>query len=141
VLYGLVGGASADAVHVLRLSEALADVPVGTRVIAILLDSESHSSRAPDEKVVLSEYLAHPALQTRTLHHRGVEVRLIVTGVSGGGIFTALASAASKVWIAAGGRLSGSAAHGDGRYQQGGRRPGRHAGARASDRRGGRGHV
>ncbi len=104
-VYGLVGGEAADAVHVLRLSEALSEVPAGTSAAVIVLDCESHSSRVEDEKVILSEYLAHLAIQARTLHWQGTEVRLIVAGVSGGGIFAALASAASKVCIVPGSRI------------------------------------
>lgn len=102
---GLVGGPRADAVDVLRLTEAMANPPGGVRTIAILLDCESHSTQAADEKVVLSEYFACLALQIRLLHHRGVEVRLIVTGVTGGGVFAALACAASTVCMAPDARL------------------------------------
>lgn len=105
LLCGLLGGARADAVDVLRLAEDLADATASTRLIAILLDCESHSTRAPDEQVILSEYLAALALQIRWLHRRGVGTRLIVTGVSGGGIFAALAGAVGKVCIAADARL------------------------------------
>lgn len=105
VLYGLLGGARADAVDVLRLAEALADLPEDTRRVAVLLDCESHSTRAADEQVILSEYLAFLALQTRHLHRRGIRVTLVVTGVAGGGIFAALACAASEVSIVAHGRL------------------------------------
>jgi len=105
VLYGLLGGAKADAVDVLRLAEALADLPADTRQVSVLLDCESHSTRAADEQVILSEYLAYLALQTRHLHRRGIRVTLMVTGVAGGGILAALACAASEVGIVADGRL------------------------------------
>ena len=104
-LCGLVGGTRADAVDVLRLIEALADAPREVHRLAILLDCESHSTRAPDERVILSEYLATLALQIRSLHRGGIETRLIVTGVSGGGIFAAVAGAVSEVCIAADARL------------------------------------
>jgi hypothetical protein len=58
LLCGLVGGTRADAVDVLRLAETLAEATADTRRIAMLLDCESHSARAPDERVILSEYLA-----------------------------------------------------------------------------------
>ncbi|MBX9962700.1 MAG: AMP-binding protein [Burkholderiales bacterium] len=102
---GLAGGARADAVDVLQLTAALAHAPPGTRVIGILLDCESHSTQAADEKVILSEYFACLALQIRLLHHRGIEVRLILIGVSGGGVFAALGCAASRVCMARDARL------------------------------------
>jgi hypothetical protein len=105
LLCGLVGGTRADAVDVLRLAETLAEATADTRRIAMLLDCESHSARAPDERVILSEYLAALALQIRLLHHSGIETTLMVTGVSGGGIFAALAGAVSRVCISADARL------------------------------------
>ena len=40
-----------------------------------------------DERVFLSRYMAMVALVLRSFHRAGYQVHLIVTGVSGGGIF------------------------------------------------------
>jgi hypothetical protein len=104
-LLGLVRTASADAASVWRLSEALAAVPADARKLFLLLDCESHSAKAADERVVLSEYLACLALEARACHRRGVDVQLVVTGVSGGGIFAALAAGARTVGMLASARL------------------------------------
>lgn len=104
-LLGLVHTASADASAVWQLSEAVAAVPSDAGHLYLLLDCESHSARAADERVVLSEYLGCLALEVRACHRRGVDVHLVVTGVSGGGIFASLAAAAPTVGMLASARL------------------------------------
>ena len=105
VACALVGGRAAGARQALRLSEELARLAVAQKRTLILLDSESHSASTLDERLILSEYLAHLALQIRLLHRRGHEIQVIVTGVSGGGIFAALASGASTVCMTPQSRL------------------------------------
>ena len=63
----------------------------------MLADIENHSADPADERVVLSEFLALLALTLRSAHRRGHVVSVIVTGVSGGGIFAALAAGATRV--------------------------------------------
>jgi len=96
-LLGLVQASSADAAVVLCLSEEVAAIPPDAGHLYILLDCESHSARAMDERVVLSEYLACLALEVRACQRRNVDVHLVVIGVTGGGIFAALAAAARTV--------------------------------------------
>ena len=86
-------------------SEAVATIPREAERLFILLDCESHSAKAADERVVLSEYLGCLALEVRACHRRGVDVQLVVTGVSGGGIFAALAAAVGTVSMLPSARL------------------------------------
>lgn len=99
VVLGIVGGGTATAPLALGLAEQVlgAATPTGPRAIDILVDIETHSADPDDERVVLSEYLALLAMSLRVAHARGHDVRVIVTGVSGGGIFAALSGGASRV--------------------------------------------
>lgn len=97
LVLGLVGGRTATAPLALALAEQVIAVEPETRSIVVLADIENHSADPADERVVLSEYLALLALSLRTAHHLGHDVRVIVTGVSGGGIFAALAAGATRV--------------------------------------------
>ncbi|MFO1321444.1 MAG: carboxyl transferase domain-containing protein [Burkholderiales bacterium] len=96
---GLVGGTPATAPSTFALTEALLHWagPRSGLGITLLADVENHSADPADERVVLSEYLAHLALVLRLLHRRGNDVHVIVTGISGGGIFAALSAGASRV--------------------------------------------
>ncbi len=97
LVLGLVGGRTATAPLSLALAEQLLAVGPETRSVVVLADVENHSAAPEDERVVLSEYLALLALSLRATHHRGHDVKVIVTGVSGGGIFAALAAGATRV--------------------------------------------
>jgi hypothetical protein len=97
LVLGLVGGGTATAPLALALAEQVLAVGPETRSVVVLADIENHSAAPEDERVVLSEYLALLALSLRATHHRGHDVRVIVTGVSGGGIFAALAAGATRV--------------------------------------------
>lgn len=63
----------------------------------VLVDCESHLGTPNDERVVLSEFLAHLALVIRAVHRSGEQVNIVVTGHGGGGIQGALGSGASSV--------------------------------------------
>lgn len=98
-LAGLIGGHPATASAAFALADGLrtwAGPRSGLR-ITLLADVENHSADPDDEGVVLSEYLAHLALVMRSVHSHGNDVHVIVTGVTGGGIFAALAAGASRV--------------------------------------------
>lgn len=71
----------------------------------VLVDSPGHAATPEDERVVLSEYLAHLAMCMRALQRQGEQVEVIVTGVGGGGIQGALGSGAAVVSMAEGARL------------------------------------
>ncbi len=99
VVLGLIGGGTATAPLALAFTEQLlaAAAQPDPRAIVVLADIENHSADPADERMVLSEFLALLALALRLAHHRGHVVSVIVTGVSGGGIFAALAAGASHV--------------------------------------------
>jgi hypothetical protein len=97
LVLGLVGGGTATAPLALALTEQVLAIGTAPRAVAVLADIENHSADPADERVVLSEYLALLALALRVAQRRGHDVRVIVTGVSGGGIFAALAAGASRV--------------------------------------------
>lgn len=107
VVCGLVGGHPATASSAFALADGLlqwAGPRSGLR-ITVLADVENHSADPADERIVLSEYLAHLALVLRRLHRHGNDVHVILTGASGGGIFAALAAGASRVSMLDGARL------------------------------------
>jgi hypothetical protein len=63
----------------------------------LLLDSPGHAPAARDERVMLSEYVAHLALVLSFLRERGHRVTLQVLGEAAGGIYVALAAPATRV--------------------------------------------
>ena len=71
----------------------------------ILVDTPGHRATPDEERVVLSDFLAHLALTIRLMHRRGDIVDIIVTGLGGGGIQGALGSGATSVAMAPGARL------------------------------------
>jgi hypothetical protein len=75
----------------------------GTTVV--LVDSPGHRVTPEDERVVLSEFLAHLALSVRALHRITKRVELVVVKAAGGGIQGALGSGATSVSMCPGGRL------------------------------------
>lgn len=99
VVLGFVGGGTATAPLALAFTEQLlvAAARHDPQAIVVLADIENHSADPADERVVLSEFLALLALALRSAHRRGHVVSVIVTGVSGGGIFAALAGGATRV--------------------------------------------
>ena len=99
IVCGFIGGGAATAPAIFAVADELF-AAAGNRAglqISILADVENHSADPADERVILSEYLAHLALTLRLLHRRGNDVHVIVTGVAGGGIFAALAAGATRV--------------------------------------------
>lgn len=88
--------------HALALSEALLEPSPRT---VILVDTPGHRATPDEERVVLSDFLAHLALTIRLVHRRGDIVDIIVTGLGGGGIQGALGSGATSVAMAPGARL------------------------------------
>ena len=107
VVAGLIGGADTTAPAALALAALLlriVNTPDPLRIV-VLLDSESHSADPADERVVLSEYVALLALATRYVHDEGHNIEVVVTGVTGGGIFAALAGGATQVGMLRDARL------------------------------------
>ena len=98
----------AGARHALALSEALLEPsPPGRapRRTVILVDTPGHRATPDEERLVLSDFLAHLALTVRLVHRGGDAVDVIVTGLGGGGIQGALGSGATSVAMAPGARL------------------------------------
>ena len=94
--------------HALALAEALLEPsPPGRapRRTVILVDTPGHRATPDEERLVLSDFLAHLALTVRLIHRGGDTVDVIVTGLGGGGIQGALGSSATSVAMAPGARL------------------------------------
>ncbi|MEQ1880901.1 MAG: biotin-independent malonate decarboxylase subunit gamma [Burkholderiales bacterium] len=65
--------------------------------VTVFLDSPGHSTAVADERVGLSDYIAHLALVLSQLRQRGQRVSLQVAGEAAGGIYVALAAPAQRV--------------------------------------------
>jgi hypothetical protein len=94
--------------HALALSQALLEPSPPTlapRRTVILVDTPGHRAAPDEERIVLSDFLAHLALTIRLVHRGGDTVDVIVTGLGGGGIQGALGSGATSVAMAPGARL------------------------------------
>jgi Malonate decarboxylase gamma subunit (MdcE) len=65
--------------------------------VTVFLDSPGHSTAIADERVGLSDYIAHLSLVLSQLRQRGHRVSLQVAGEAAGGIFVALSAPASRV--------------------------------------------
>lgn len=94
------GTTAADA---LELAHALRTATAGAVTVAI--DTPGHAATPDDERVGLSDFLAHLALLTRQLGRDGRPVEVVVDGVGGGGILAALAAGASAVTMRPAARL------------------------------------
>lgn len=65
--------------------------------VTVFLDSPGHAPTVRDERVMLSEYIAHLALVLSSLRLNGHRVTLQVLGAAAGGIYVALAAPAARV--------------------------------------------
>ncbi|MCT9810952.1 hypothetical protein N0K08_09920 [Acidovorax sp. Be4] len=68
--------------------------------LELWIDCAGHSLHLGDENLILSQYLVHLARSVRRRVHRGQAVRLRIAGEISGGIYIAVAGAASSVDIA-----------------------------------------
>jgi acetyl-CoA carboxylase beta subunit len=91
----------------------MADIPVGAERawrfadfawrleaparLCVLLDCASHAPRLEEERLVLTEFIVDMSAALAAAARRGVQVRLVVTGKAGGGVYVALASPAAHV--------------------------------------------
>ena len=92
---------AADALVLAELTEsACSNAAINS--LTIVMDCPGHSIQLQDEKVILSQYLAHLALWLRHLVCEGASIRLRVTGTLSGGIYICLAAAASRTELAPG---------------------------------------
>lgn len=68
-----------------------------SEAITLLLDSPGQAPTFLDERLMLSDYVAHLAMVLTQLRERGHRVSLQVVGQAAGGIYVALAAPASRV--------------------------------------------
>jgi hypothetical protein len=92
---------AADAVVLAELTESACS-NAAIKSLTIVMDCPGHSILLQDEEAILSQYLVHLALWLRHLVHEGASIRLRVTGMLSGGIYIALAAAASSTELAPG---------------------------------------
>jgi hypothetical protein len=97
--FGLVGREPVGALTLWTLAGAClsaADSRPGEAVM-LLLDAPGQAPTLRDERVMLSQYVAHLALVLSHLRLRGHRVTLQVLGEAAGGIYVALAAPATRV--------------------------------------------
>lgn len=92
---------AADAVALSELAES-AYSSADTKSLTIEIDCHGHSILLQDEEIILSQYLAYLALCLRYLVREGSPIRLLVKGNLSGGIYIALAAAASTTALTPG---------------------------------------
>lgn len=97
--FGFIDGAPVGALAAWTLAGeclALADERPG-EAVTVFLDSPGQAPTFRDERVMLSEYVAHLALVLSSLRQNGHRVTLQVLGDAAGGIYVALAAPAVRV--------------------------------------------
>lgn len=97
-LLGLVGSTNVGAERAWRFAQAAwQHAREAPGRLDVLLDCESHAARLEDEKIVLTEYIVDMGLALSAAAARGTEVNLTVLDRAGGGVYVALAAAATRV--------------------------------------------
>ncbi|HEY5929796.1 MAG TPA: biotin-independent malonate decarboxylase subunit gamma [Burkholderiales bacterium] len=97
--FGFIGGAPVGALAAWTLAgECLqfADAHPGD-TLTLLLDSPGQAPTFRDERIMLSEYVAHLAMVLSSLRNSGHRLTLQVLGDAAGGIYVALAAPAVRV--------------------------------------------
>jgi acetyl-CoA carboxylase beta subunit len=97
--FGVIDGVPVGALAAWTLAGeclALADERPG-EAVTVFLDSPGQAATFRDERVLLSEYVAHLALVLSSLRQRGHRLTLQVLGDAAGGIYVALAAPAARV--------------------------------------------
>lgn len=97
--FGFIDGTPVGALAAWTLAGeclALADERPG-EAVTVFLDSPGQAFTLRDERVMLSEYVAHLALVLSSLRHHGHRVTLQVLGDAAGGIYVALAASSERV--------------------------------------------
>jgi len=97
--FGFIGGAPVGALAAWTLAgECLqfADTHPGD-TLTLLLDSPGQAPTFRDERIMLSEYVAHLAMVLSSLRNSGHRLTLQVLGDAAGGIYVALAAPAVRV--------------------------------------------
>jgi hypothetical protein len=95
------GFGAADALRLCaQLEHAAAHAP--GRALTLAIDCAGHSVLLDDEEIFLTQYLVHLAATLRQLTRSGVDIRLQIHGQISGGIYIALAAAATSTELADG---------------------------------------
>lgn len=97
--FGLVSGEPVGALAAWTLAGACLGMAqrFPDEAITLLLDSPGQAPTYRDERLLLSDYVAHLAMVLTQLRQRGHRVTLQVLGQAAGGIYVALAAPASRV--------------------------------------------
>ena len=90
--HGQTPAGCADALRLAEMMDA-----AGPGALQLQLDYNGHSTALADERLLLSQYLAHLAASIRRRVRRGHPVHLHINGPISGGIYIAAAGAASSV--------------------------------------------
>jgi len=97
---GLVGSTHVGAERAWRFAQAAWRMGIeAPRRLEVLLDCESHAARLEDEKIVLTEYVVDMGVSLAALAARGTHVELTILDRAGGGVYVALAAAATRVAV------------------------------------------
>jgi acetyl-CoA carboxylase carboxyltransferase component len=97
--FGFIDGTAVDSLAAWTLAGeclALADERPG-EAVTVFLDSPGQAPTVRDERLMLSEYVAHLALVLSSLRQNGHRVTLQVLGDAAGGIYVALAAPSLRV--------------------------------------------
>ncbi len=99
-MLGLVGTTHVGAERAWRFAQAAWRLAIQALPrLEVLLDCESHAARLEDEKAVLTEYIVDMGVALAALAARGTHVELTILDRAGGGVYVALAAAATRVSV------------------------------------------
>jgi len=101
----LRGSRSAGPRDVVQLVDALQAIPPDCDRITLDCEWIGHSTQLADENLLLSQYLGYLCSVIHAIEARGTTVCLRIAGTLSGGLYIALAGAASEVRLAACGRV------------------------------------
>ena len=97
--FGFIDGNAVGALAIWTLAGeclALARKP-GEAAVTVFLDAPGQATTLRDERLMISEYVAHLSLVLSSLRVRGHRVTLQIFGDAGGGIYLALAASVGRV--------------------------------------------
>lgn len=97
-IVGWLAGGAMNATEAWRLADAMFHLqPAPGEELHVLIDCDAHAASLEDERLLLSEFVAHLAACLHAHAARGTIVRTFVLGKLGGGIYVALTAAAKEV--------------------------------------------
>jgi Malonate decarboxylase gamma subunit (MdcE) len=95
-LAGWLGGGAMDAAGAWRLADAVLKA-ASVQELHLLIDCAAHSTSLDDERLLLSEFMAHLAASVHETARRAIAVRTFVLETLGGGVYLATTAAAVEV--------------------------------------------